>query len=200
MPFAEYLYIIKRILASIQIPLSVDIEMGYGSTADEIFANIQKLTDLGVAGINIEDSVISNSGRTLQEATTFANKLEQIKNKLISKNIDLFVNIRCDTFLLNVANKQEETRNRTKLYEERGADGIFLPGINSEHDITDAVHHTNLPVNVMCIPGLPNFETLKRLGVKRVSMGGFFFNKAYANIGLLSKTIIKDNNFSSILS
>ena len=68
MPFADYLFIIKRILSAVQIPLSVDIETGYGKSNEEIYTNIQKLIDLGVVGINIEDSIIHKSGRVLKDA------------------------------------------------------------------------------------------------------------------------------------
>ena len=200
MPFNDYLFIIRRILSSVQIPLSVDIEMGYGKNDEEIFGNILKLVDLGVAGVNIEDSIIIKSARVLKEAKTFAGTVEYIKNKLVSKNLKLFINIRCDTFILNVENKQQETNNRLKIYNNTGADGIFLPCISAEDDIATVVQHTKLPLNVMCIPGLPGFETLNKLGVKRLSMGPFVFNKVYTNIGQLCQAINASNSFSPITS
>jgi 2-methylisocitrate lyase-like PEP mutase family enzyme len=200
MPFSDYLFIIKRILSSIQIPLSVDIEMGYGTTDEKIFTNIKQLIDLGVVGINIEDSAIAKSVRTLKDANVFAKTIEQIKNKLAAKGINLFVNIRCDTYILNVKNKQQETINRLKLYEKTGADGIFLPCICEEKDIEEVISNIKLPLNVMCIPGLPDFNTLNKLGVKRVSMGPSLFNKLYSNITELSKSILRDKSFAAILS
>ena len=136
----------------------------------------------------------------MKDAKKFAKTIEKIKNKLTAKGINLFVNIRCDTYILNVKNKQQETLNRLKLYETTGADGIFLPCICEEKDIAEAVSNTKLPLNVMCIPGLPDFNTLNKLGVKRVSMGPFMFNKLYSNITELSKTISKDKSFAAILS
>lgn len=186
MPFDDYLFVINRILASVKIPLSVDMEMGYGTSDEEIYANIMKLIDLGVTGINIEDSTIGQSGRVLKDAVLFAKTIGNIKNKLVSKNADLFINIRCDTFILNVANKQQETNRRLKLYDTTGADGIFLPCICTADDIAEAVNNTKLPLNVMCIPGLPDFDILNKLGVRRVSMGPFLFNKIYDSIGQLS--------------
>jgi len=75
MPFNDYLFVIKRILSSVQIPLSVDMEMGYGKQDEQISSNIQMLTDLGVVGINIEDSSISKSGRTLKDAKIFSSTI-----------------------------------------------------------------------------------------------------------------------------
>jgi 2-methylisocitrate lyase-like PEP mutase family enzyme len=200
MPFSDYLFVINRILSSVQVPLSVDMEMGYGASDKKIYANILQLIGQGVVGINIEDSTIDRSGRGLKEAKIFAKTIENIKNKLISENLNLFVNIRCDTFILNVRNKQQETRLRLKVYEAAGADGIFLPCICAEDDIAEAVSHTRLPLNVMCIPGLPGFEILNKLGVKRVSMGPFLFNKIYDNMDHLFKEIITDKSLSPLLS
>jgi 2-methylisocitrate lyase-like PEP mutase family enzyme len=200
MSFNDYLFIIKRILSSVKIPLSVDMEMGYGITDEKIYANIQKLTDLGVVGINIEDSSAVKSGRVLKNVKTFAKTIEYIKNKLTANGLNLFINIRCDTHILNVKDKQPETLKRLKVYETTGADGIFLPCICGEKDISEAVSNTKLPLNVMCIPGLPDFDTLNKLGVKRVSMGPFLFNKLYNNIPTYTEAIAKEKSIAAILS
>jgi 2-methylisocitrate lyase-like PEP mutase family enzyme len=184
MPFDDYLFVINRILSSVQIPLSVDMEMGYGTSDEEIYAHILTLAGMGVAGINIEDSMIDRSGRVLKESKLFAGTIGYIKNKLVSASIDLFINARCDTYLLSVENKRQETSRRVKLYEAAGADGIFLPCICNEDDISAAVRDTALPLNVMYIPELPDMEQLQLLGVKRVSMGPFSFNKIYDNIDI----------------
>jgi 2-methylisocitrate lyase-like PEP mutase family enzyme len=200
MSFSEYLFVVNRIISTVKIPLTVDIEMGYGKNNEEIFGNVLRLIELGVAGINIEDSIIQNSKRVLKDANTFASTIEYIKNKLESKNQRLFINIRCDTYILNVDNKRQETVNRLKIYNTTGADGIFLPCITNEEDIAEAVANTPLPLNVMCIPGLPSLEILNRLGVKRVSMGPFMFQKVYKNIGILSEAIMTDKSLLPILA
>lgn len=200
MPFEDYLLIIKRILAVVKIPLTIDLEMGYGTTDEDIYANVRTLAKLGVAGINIEDSAIPSTGRALKDANTFAKTIAYLKNKLAAEQLELFINVRCDTYILNVPNKQEETARRLPLYEAAGADGIFLPVISDTEDIKAAVSKTKLPINVMCIPTLPDFSTLQTLGVKRVSMGPFLFNKVYDNIITLSKAITAANQFAPLFS
>jgi 2-methylisocitrate lyase-like PEP mutase family enzyme len=193
MPFEDYLLIIKRILAVVQIPLTVDMEMGYGKTNEDIYANLRTLAKLGVAGINIEDSTISSTGRELKDANTFAQTIAYIKSKLAAEGFELFINVRCDTYLLNVAGKQQETAHRLSLYEAAGADGIFLPCISEPADIQAAVSQTKLPLNVMSISNLPGLETLQALGVKRVSLGPFLFNKVYDTIATLTKALTAAN-------
>ena len=183
MPFSDYLFVIRRILAAVQVPVSVDIEMGYGSSNEEIYNNLRQLTGLGIAGINIEDSVIAENTRKLKDATQFANTISYLKDQLTADGVDLFINIRCDTFILDVDNKLQETLRRLKIYETTGADGIFLPCISAENDITAVINSTSLPLNVMAIPDLPDIDTLRRLGVTRLSLGPLAFSKAYENVG-----------------
>ena len=199
MPFADYLFVVKRIAASIHLPLTVDMEMGYGRTKEEIYINIQKLLDLGVAGINLEDSVIVNSNRLLGNASEFARTVTFIREKLLSNNESLFINVRCDTYLLHSENAQAETTRRAQLYEAAGANGLFLPVISKEADIRAAVAATRLPVNVMCIPGLPDFKKLQSLGVRRASMGPFLQNKTFGVSAELARNVLAGASFNSIL-
>jgi 2-methylisocitrate lyase-like PEP mutase family enzyme len=200
MTLEDYLFVIKKILAAIKVPLTVDFEMGYGENDEAIAENICNLATLGVAGINIEDSYIDKEGRKLKDATVFANTINHIKAKLKSRNLDLFVNLRCDTHILNIASKETEIISRLKIYNKTKADGIFIPCIVKEDDISDAVSYSKLPVNVMVIPTLPGIEKLNTLGVKRVSMGPFPFHKVYKGIGELSKEVKSSAMFAALFS
>ncbi|GHN01983.1 carboxyvinyl-carboxyphosphonate phosphorylmutase [Cytophagales bacterium WSM2-2] len=200
MPFADYFFVIQRIAATIKVPFTVDMEMGYGKTAEEIYSNISRLTDLGVAGINLEDSEFSKSKRVLQEADSFSKKLSKLKNLLVSNHLDIFINLRCDAYLINVEDKQTETTRRAKLYESSGADGLFLPCIVKGEDIRAAVSATKLPLNVMAYPGLPDFDSLSSWGVKRLSLGGFLFDAVYNSIEKLTDEVKKNKDIKSLVS
>ena len=200
MSFQDYLFVIRRILSSISIPLTVDIETGYGNNDEQIANNILHLAELGVAGINIEDSVIEVSGRSLKDPIIFARTIEHVRKKLEASNHKLFINVRCDSHLLNVDNKQSDTITRIRIYNQSGADGIFVPFLKNEEDISEVVANSKLPLNVMCVPELPDLDSLSRLGVKRVSMGPFMFQRVYSDISRLSKAIISSRTFSALLS
>jgi len=199
MPFADYLVIIRRIAASLNIPVTIDLEMGYGKTKEEVYANVQKLIEVGVVGINIEDSSIANGKRTLKDTKEFAQTLEFVKKKLVAERQSLFINVRCDSYLLKVKDSQNETAQRIKVFESVGVDGIFLPFISEEQDIERVLHETRLPLNVMCIPGLPEIDKLNQLGVTRLSMGPFLHNKTYARVRELAKKVIEQKSIKSIL-
>ncbi|ANF49177.1 carboxyvinyl-carboxyphosphonate phosphorylmutase [Chryseobacterium glaciei] len=182
MSFDEYLYIVERILKSISIPLTVDLEGGYGKTVDAVVSNISKIAEIGAVGINIEDSFIIDGTRKIADKEVFFEKLKSIISKLKEEKIEMFINVRTDTFLLELENPVEETLQRIKLFEEAGIDGIFVPCITQEKDIETIVNSTKIPVNVMCMPELPDFKTLQDLGVKRISSGNFVNGHIYKNL------------------
>jgi 2-methylisocitrate lyase-like PEP mutase family enzyme len=200
MSFEDYVFVIKKIMSSINVPLTVDLEMGYGKNDDEIANNACYLAELGVAGINIEDSFIDSEGRKMKDAVLFAKTINYMRATLKSKDLNLFINLRCDTHILNVPDAQIETIRRLSIYNDSAADGIFIPCIVKEKDIADVVAHSKLPLNVMCVPALPGIDVLNTLGVKRVSMGPFPFHKVYTGIGELSNAISSTRTFNAMFS
>jgi len=110
-----------------------------------------------------------NGVRSLDDANAFADRLQEITEACPGT----FINVRTDTFLLNVEDALEETLYRGQLYAAHGANSFFVPGMTQPDSIAALVHHVPLPVNVMCMPTLPDFSTLASLGVRRISMGNF---------------------------
>ncbi|MDR1221846.1 MAG: isocitrate lyase/phosphoenolpyruvate mutase family protein [Tannerella sp.] len=196
--FDEVSFIVERITKRISIPLSVDIEGGYSRNADEINRNIQKLIDLGVAGINIEDSVVVNGSRTQIGISDFGNILSGIRKNLNAQQSDLFVNARIDSYLLGRSDALGDAAERVIMAEKCGANGVFLPGISKAEDIRRIVSSTKLPLNAYALPGVPSYEELARLGVKRISSGGALQAKTYAYAEKLFKSIIKSQRFEEL--
>lgn len=195
--FSELEYVVKRITSNTNLQVSVDLESGYSRKPIEIAEHIKSLTQLGVVGINIEDSIVLKE-RTLLNADEFSQTLSEVKERLVKEHVDIFINVRTDTFLLSISNVLSETKKRIKLYETAGADGIFVPCIETASDIKEIVNATRLPVNVMCMPNLPDFQTLNELGVKRISMGNFLFDKMYANAKSVTQNVLLEQSFTPI--
>ena len=195
--FSELEYFVKRIIQSTPLPLSVDLESGYSRDPKEIANHIKRLINLGVVGINLEDSLVRKE-RTLSSADEFSRMLSEVKIILNGEQNDVFLNVRTDTFLLGHPNVIEETKKRIRLYENAGANGIFTPCIEKISDIKEVVNCTRLPINVMCTPNLPDFNTLTELGVKRISMGNFLFDKMYSELEQTLKEILSHNSFNPI--
>jgi 2-methylisocitrate lyase-like PEP mutase family enzyme len=198
LPFETLLQLAKRVVEVVHIPFTVDIEGGYSRNIDGIITHINQLHDIGVAGINLEDT-IAGATRQLQPVEVFQKTLSTVADHISRNNLNLFLNIRTDGFLLGMPTALAETLTRINSYQNAGADGIFVPCITNPDDIKQVVQATTLPINVMCMPGLSDFNELESLGVKRISMGPFFFNKVYDQAGKLSEAINDNKSFSSIL-
>jgi 2-methylisocitrate lyase-like PEP mutase family enzyme len=195
MSFAELLLVVKRIRAVCPLPLSVDMEAGYGDTAQEIAANLQQLAKLGVVGVNLEDSRVVNGKRQLQDARQFAGQLREIRARVTDP---LFFNIRTDTFLLNVENALAETLLRGQLYREHGADGLFVPCVVNNPDIAAIARQITLPLNVMCMPTLADFAQLAALGVRRISMGNFIHAALQSRLNDLLLAVQTQQSFGGV--
>ncbi len=197
MTFSELEYIVKRITDNTRLPVSIDLEAGYSRNTKQVVNYIKRLANLGVVGINLEDSIVRKK-RELVNQRDFSQLLSEIKNQLEKEGVEMFINIRTDAFLVGHANAVEESVKRIKSYESVGADGIFTPCIIQESDIEMIVQSTILPVNVMYMPNLPDFDTLTKLGVKRISMGNFLFEYANSTLEKLTMSIVTNRSFSSI--
>ena len=137
-------------------------------------ATNQSLAEIGVAGINLEDSRGSAS-RTLLNADAYAENIKEVRKHLNSTSIEIFINARIDTYIMGVSDALFETKRRIKLYEQAGVDGVFVPFVQSTDDIAALAETTNLPLNVLPLPQFPDFDDLSKLGVRRISMADFPF-------------------------
>ncbi|XLS28324.1 isocitrate lyase/phosphoenolpyruvate mutase family protein [Flavobacteriaceae bacterium M23B6Z8] len=197
MSFTDLLFMVKRIACATKLPLSVDIEAGYSRDPYQILHHLNKLLEFGTQGINLEDSIVNNK-RSLQNARDFAQTIMLISNALKKEKKELFINIRTDTFLLDIDHPLEETIERGNLYKAAGANGLFVPGIGSEDQIAKLIEQCSLPLNVMCMPTLPDFQTLSGLGVKRISMGNFIFNEYQKHEEAVLRNILMQRSFKSL--
>ena len=188
-PFDELLYMVRRMKAGTNIPLSVDMEKGYADNLDQFQDNIQQLIDIGVAGINIEDS---------QDEQLYLKKLERIKSHLAKTGQQLFINARTDGFLQKVENPLEQTIARAAAYQNAGADGVFVTGVQDPAVISQITAATSLPVNVVGNPGLASFEALSACNVKRISMAVLLYKAAYKQLERIAGEVYAEQSLSPL--
>jgi 2-methylisocitrate lyase-like PEP mutase family enzyme len=188
-PFSELLYVVQRIRSCTNIPLSVDLERGYTNDLTELNDNIQRLIDIGVVGINLEDP---------QGEEIYLKKLSSIKNHLTKNNQQLFINSRTDVFLQKLDSPLERTLKRAKLYEDAGADGLFVTGVQDTTVIKEITSSVALPVNVVGVPKLSSIKTLSECGVKRISMAVFLYRATYNQLETIVKNIRTEQSFTPL--
>jgi 2-methylisocitrate lyase-like PEP mutase family enzyme len=198
MPFDELFYMVTRIQSVSNLPLSVDMEAGYGISAEEITTNLRRLAQTGVSGVNLEDSRVINGARQLDDVSDFSRNLRVVCDALRSEKYRLFLNIRTDTYLLEHEDALQETILRGQSYKAAGADGLFVPCLTSEKDISLIAEATGLPLNVMCMPDLPSFDRLKLAGVSRISMGNFVHSSIQSTLTDVMHTIRSRQTFEGL--
>lgn len=194
--FENLLSLAAKIIAAVDIPVSVDIESGYADSSDQVADNVMKIAELGAVGINIEDSNKNGSG--LEEKERQCQLIRKIRNKLDGQGYtDFFINARIDTYF-QLKDPQRETIDRAIDYVASGANGIFVPGISQSHDIEDLVNAIDAPLNVMSLPKLTDANQLNELGVKRFSTGNALSDATTAFIELQSRQLLSLKNTESL--
>ena len=185
--FAEQ--IVGRITATVDIPVTVDFEGGYSEDDGELAANIARLLDLGVIGINFEDRVVKGSG--LYSVERQARRIAAIRKAAAQKAVDLFINARTDAFFEHGDDAVGEALDRAEAYAAVGASGFFVPGLLNDALIGRVAEAVTLPVNVMVMDGVPSNRRLSELGVARISYGPIPYVRAM--IGLRQEATAPSN-------
>ncbi|HYF29627.1 MAG TPA: isocitrate lyase/phosphoenolpyruvate mutase family protein [Chitinophagaceae bacterium] len=197
LPFELLLQTIQRILNRVSVPLSVDMERGYSSSIQGIIENVARLYDLGVVGMNIEDSV-RDGGRSLQPMEDFSRMLDELSNHLARTNRKFFINARTDAFLTGHSSPLPETIKRAHAYENAGANGLFVPFAAEPEDIKAIVQSTSLPVHLLYYQKLPTYKELLQLGVRRVSQGTALYRSMMAGLEKHIRAIQEQQAFVNI--
>ena len=156
------------------MPVTADIESGFGATAADVGDTVRAVADAGAAGINIEDGAYPGLRPVAEQVDRIA---------AARAAAPLFVNARIDGYLFGVgdpATRLADTVARAKAYADAGADGVFVPGVVDPETIAELVSRIPLPLNVLAGPGAPGVADLARLGVARVSAGSGIAQAAYA--------------------
>lgn len=185
--------IVARIVASVEVPVTVDVEGGYSEDDAELADNISRLLDTGVIGINFEDRVVKGSG--LYSIDRQARRIAAIRKAAEQKGVDLFINARTDVFFEHgedVARAVDETLDRAKAYAAAGASGFFVPGLVDDPMIGRICESVSLPANIMVMEGVPSNARLAELGVARISYGPIPYIRAMKILGQEAGTALNE--------
>jgi 2-methylisocitrate lyase-like PEP mutase family enzyme len=165
---------LQRIVAAVNLPVSIDFEGGYAENPADVAANVVQAIEAGAIGINFEDQVVGGEGLHSIEAQSA--RIQAIRQAADATGVPLFINARSDVFLkARVADHNEEhladAIQRANAYAGAGADGFFAPGLADEGLIEKLCAASPLPVNIMYLPYVPATKRLAELGVARLSYG-----------------------------
>lgn len=168
LPLDHALENLQRILSVTDLPVTIDMEAGYGSDAAEVGASVAKAAAAGAVGINLEDK----DPATRQLFTT-EDAAARIKAAAAS---GLWINARADMFIVTPKEDHgtetvDAVLERAKAYTDAGANSLFVPFVTDAALIARLCEQSPLPVNILTGPGVPDHKTLAGLGVARISHG-----------------------------
>jgi len=179
---ADMIEQVRQITAAVEIPVTADIEAGYGDRPEDVRKTIEAVVAAGAVGVNVEDS--RAPGGPLFDVAAQAERVRAGRSAAARAGLpELLINVRTDVFLFSVGAPEGRLRDvltRSSAYAEAGADCLFAPGLTDLGTVASLVKESPLPVNVMAGPGTPTVAELASAGVRRVSVGTAISQAAYS--------------------
>jgi 2-methylisocitrate lyase-like PEP mutase family enzyme len=204
-PYTEMVGAITRIVNSVNLPVTADIEGGYGKSINEIVLYTEKFISSGIVGINIEDS--KELDPHLLDEREFCERISAIRVLSDSLGFHLVINARTDVFLTQSGEPEHrltEAIRRGNKYREAGADCIFIPDVSEKDKIATLVKEIDCPINILVNPtrgtGLPPpISMLENLGVARVSFGSTIMKATLAMTKKIITEVLENGTYNVLL-
>jgi 2-methylisocitrate lyase-like PEP mutase family enzyme len=200
LPVQELLAACRRVCQVATVPVSVDIERGYGRDAQATSELAGALIQMGVVGINIEDGTEPGT-QMLAKPSVLCERIAGVRAMARRHDLPFFINARIDTYLSNLPPEArlEETRKRALAYIDAGADGIFVPGLAGTEEIATLVRWLPVPLNVYAgYPGAPAAQELQQLGVRRISLGCGPMQATLAHLGAMAAEALDEGRYDTM--
>lgn len=182
----EMLAVVARIARAVKVPVTADVESGYGRRPEDAARTALAVLEAGAVGMNLEDSS-DESDTTLVDISLAGEKIRAVREAADKAGVPLVINARTDVYLNEVgepASRYDHALRRAVAFREAGADCIFLPGIKEPDVIARFVKDLKFPINILAGPGFPPVSELQSLGVARISLGS---KPMLAGLGLLRR-------------
>ncbi|HZR84727.1 MAG TPA: isocitrate lyase/phosphoenolpyruvate mutase family protein [Candidatus Binatia bacterium] len=158
---------IGRIARVVAVPVTADVEEGYGDTPEAVAETAELLVHAGAVGANLEDAG--------KPTSLLVERIRAVRERLARIGAGFFLNARIDVLLRAVGPEEgrlDEVLRRAEAYTQAGADGLFVPRLSKPDEIERVCRAVSRPVNLLLAPGMPPVAELRRLGVARLSVGG----------------------------
>ncbi len=169
----EMLAVVKRIASAVDIPVTADLEAGYGPTVEDAIATARGAIEAGAVGLNFEDSAHKDTS-VLYDAELQTSRIRAIRETGAQLGVPLVINARTDVFFRTELPEEEKFREsvrRAKIYLKAGADCIYVLGPTDEDMIARLAKAVPAPLNMLALPDAPPIARMAELGVKRISYG-----------------------------
>ena len=167
----EMLEAVRRITAGVRVPVTADVEGGYGPSPDAAAETARGVIAAGAVGLNLEDGTADGN---LLELSLHVERIQAVRAGGASAGVPLVINARTDAFEVkgwDAARRFAEAVRRANAYHAAGADCLFVPHVSDGETIGRLARELDGPLNVIAGPPAPSIRELERLGVRRASLG-----------------------------
>jgi 2-methylisocitrate lyase-like PEP mutase family enzyme len=181
------------IVSSVDVPVSADLENGFGDGPDDVAATVDSAVDIGLAGCSIEDFTTRSDPAlyTIDAAAERVAAAAEAAHR--GPGPGLVLTARAENYLRGHPNLADTIR-RLQAFEEAGADVLYAPGMSDLSEISAIVSAVELPVNVLLMGGGPTVTELARAGVARISVGSSFHNVALGALARAGRQLLEDGS------
>jgi 2-methylisocitrate lyase-like PEP mutase family enzyme len=195
---AEMLTVVHRIIEAVSIPVTADMEAGYGTIAEEVAETAREVLAAGAVGMNLEDAV-HDKPDSLADVNLQKEKIRAVVEVSARAGVPFVLNARTDVFLAGIGapeTRLARTIERLNAYRDAGAQCLFAPGVKDKETIAQLVKGVRGPLNVLATAGTSPVADLEKLGVARVSVGSGPMRVTLGLLARIARQLREEGSFS----
>ncbi len=196
---ADVAAVVARVAAVVDLPVSADIEAGYGDEPDEVALTVRAVIEAGAVGINLEDA---HGNGELFPIEQQAARIAAARAAATAAGVESFViNARTDIYLRGIGEPEGRSAavlQRAAAYAEANATCLFVPGLTDVPTLTDLVKQAPLPVSAMADPSGPAISELAATGVCRISLGTTLAEAAYGQAVKAARELLGPGTYTAL--
>jgi len=198
----EMLEVAGRIARAVDVPVTADLEAGYGTTAKDMVETAEAAIKAGVIGMNLEDVTGDEEGSCV-DLPLQVEKIRAVSDAAKSLGVPFVLNARTDIYLMPIgpeATRFERTVERLRAYRDAGASCLFAPGVYDRETIAKLVKAVEAPLNILASPACPSIAELEKIGVARVSAGSGLMRAALGLVRRIGKEMIESRSCETMFA
>ena len=192
----EMIQVAGRIARTVDVPVTADLEAGYGTTVNDMVETVKAAIHAGIIGMNLED-VTTDDESSLVDLPLQVEKIRAINETAKSLGVPFVLNARTDIYLMPIgpeATRFERTVERLRAYRDAGAACLFAPGLYHPGTIAKLVKAVEAPLNILANPACPPISELEKIGVARVSAGSGVMRAAMGLVRRIAKEMVESRS------
>src|SRR5216110_1786644 len=192
----EMLEVAGRIARAVEIPVTADLEAGYGTTVKDMGETVKAAIAAGVIGMNLED-ITGDDESSFVDLPLQVEKIRAICETAKSLGVSFVLNARTDIYLMPIgpeSTRFERTAERLRAYRDAGATCLFAPGLYHRETIAKLVKAVEAPINILANPACPPIAELENIGVARVTAGSGIMRDALGLVRRIGKDMLESRS------